>query len=185
MKLVRGTLLSLAVTALATLSSAPAEAQEIRFGANDIPTVFFINKSDDKNRVDYALRVNADCLPTSEDAVFQYWREFENSPPVRTHGLNVMERIAYGIAEQHLVKNAGQRDEYAIRLKQLPRPIKITTEKGADGKCSAAAKVAINGAEARLSNVYVKLGGILNSVEYIEIHGKNAAGQPVMERVKK
>lgn len=186
MKLGPRFLLSLTVALLATLSPGAAEAEEIRFAQNDVPTVFFINKSDDHNRVDYAMRLNSECLPTTEDAVFQYWREFENAPPVRTHGLNVMERIAYGISEQHIVKREGKRDEYAMRLKQLPRPIVITTEKGADGKCSASAKVAINGTEAKLGNVYVKLGGFINSVEYIEIHGKNlTTSQAVMERVKK
>jgi hypothetical protein len=182
----RGTILSLAVALLATLSPAVAEAEEIRFAQNDVPTVFFINKSDDHNRVDYAIRLNAECLPATEDAVFQYWREFENSPPVRTHGLNMMERIAYGISEQHIIKREGKRDEYTIRLKQLPRPLVITTEKGTDGKCSASAKVAINGTESKLVNVYVKLGGFINSVDYIEIHGKNlTTNQAVMERVKK
>jgi hypothetical protein len=183
---VRSTALAFAVAFAATIAPSVAQAEEIRFAQNDVPTVFFINKSDDHNRVDYAMRLNQDCLPTSQDAVFQYWREFENSPPVRTHGLNMMERIAYGISEQHIIKNEGKRDEYTIRLKQLPRPITIITEKSPDGKCSAYAKTAINGTEAKLGNVYVKLGGLLNSVEYIEIHGKSLmTNQAVMERMKK
>lgn len=186
MKLGHGFILSLAVASLATLSPATAEAEEIRFAQNDVPTVFFINKSDDHNRVDYAMRLNADCNAATQEAVFQYWREFESSPPVRTHGLNALERVAYGISEQHVIRNEGKRDEHTIRLKQLPRPITIVTEKGADGKCSAYAKVSINGAESRLVNVYVKLGGFLSSVQYVEIHGKNlTTNAAVMERVKK
>ncbi len=186
MRLVRGTLFSLALACVATLSPATAEAEEIRFAQNDVPTVFFINKSDDHNRVDYGMHLSPDCLATTEGAVFPYWREFESSPPVRTHGLNALERIAYGISEQHIIRNEGKRDEYTIRLKQLPRPVTIVTEKSADGKCSAFAKVSINGAESKLTNVYVKLGGFLSSVDYIEIHGKNVTtNAAVMERVKK
>lgn len=186
MSVARSTVLAFAVAVMATVSPSVAEAEEIRFAQNDVPTVFFINKSDDHNRVDYAMRLNAECNPASQEAVFQYWREFENSPPVRTHGLNALERIAYGISEQHIIKNEGKRDEYTIRLKQLPRPITIVTEKGADGKCSAFAKVSINGVESKLGNVYVKLGGLLSTVDYIEIHGKNlTTNQAVMERVKK
>ncbi len=182
----RAVLLSLAVASLAILSPALAEAEEVRFGQNDVQTVFFINKSDDHNRVDYGIRLNAECNPVTEDAVFLYWREFENSPPVRTHGVNALERIAYGVSEQHIIRREGKRDEYTIRLKQLPRPITITTEKGADGKCAATAKVAINSVESKLGNVYVKLGGFFNSVEYIEVYGKNLTTNAVVtERVKK
>jgi hypothetical protein len=173
--------------ALSFASPRAAEAsEEIKFGANDVPTVFFINKSDDKNRVDYGIRLDAACNPAGEDAMFQYWREFENSPPVRTHGLNMMERVAYGISDQRVVRRSGVRDEWLIRLKQLPRPITITTAKDpASGKCSATAHTTILGQESTLSSVYVKLGGVM-SVDYIDIHGKNAAtGQPVVERVRK
>ena len=151
-----------------------------------MPTVFFINKSDDHNRVDYGLRMDADCNPFGGEAVFQYWREFENAPPVRTHGLNMLERIAYGISDQHIVKHAPTRDEWLVRLKQLPtRPITITTQKLADGKCAASGRTTINGAEADLASVYVKLAGLM-SVDYIEIHGKNRqTGADITERVRK
>jgi hypothetical protein len=176
---------ALALSFFASPRAAEA-SEEIKFGPNDVPTVFFINKSDDKNRVDYAIRLDALCNPVGEDAMFQYWREFENSPPVRTHGLNMMERVAYGISDQRVVRRSGVRDEWLIRLKQLPRPITITTAKDpVSGKCSATAHTTIIGVEATLSSVYVKLGGVM-SVDYIDIHGKNTAtGQPVVERVRK
>ena len=129
MRLFSRVVLFAGILASATLAPRLVNAAEILFGPNDVPTVFFINKSDDKNRVDYSIRLDDTCTPTSRrDAVFQYWREFENAPPVRTHGINMMERIAYGISDQYFVQHTPSRGtENHLRLPHLPRPITHTT----------------------------------------------------------
>ena len=159
---------------------------EIAFGNHDIQTVFFINKSDDHNRVDYGIHLTDHCAPTGDDAVFPYWREFENSPPVRTHTLNIFEYTPYGFSEQRLVHRSLTGGDQMVRLKQLARPILVRTKKEADGKCSATAYARIGGVEgAVLTSVYAKLAGAM-SVEYVDIHGKNPqTGADITERVRK
>lgn len=155
------------------------------FGPNDIATLFFVNKSDDRNRVDYGMRLDADCVPVGDDPVFPYWREFENSPPVRTHGISWIEHLAYGVAEQHLVRRTPTGAEHFVRLKPLPRDLLITTEKGADGTCQATVRTIVAGVPgAELLSAYIKLRGVM-SLDYLELHGRDAKGQPLLERLEK
>ena len=162
-----------------------AHAGAVNFGANDVQTVFFINKSDDHNRVDYGIHLNANCAPTGDDAVFPYWREFEPPPPVRTHTLGIFEYVPYGFSEQRLVHRSQTGGDQLVRLKQLDRPIAVHTRKDGD-HCVATAYARIAGVEgAQLVSVYAKLAGA-TSVDYVEIHGKNAqTGADLVERVRK
>ena len=162
-----------------------ARADEPQFGPTDVQTVFFINKSDDHNRVDYGMRLTAQCAPVNDNAVFPYWREFEHAPPVRTHPLGFFEYVPYGFSEQRMIRRTQTSGEHLIRLKQLDRPILIMSKKGADGHCSATAFARIGGVDgAELVSVYVKLKGPM-SVEYIEIHGKNlTTGADILERIR-
>ena len=69
--------------------SGAEESGDPAWGPHDIQTVFFFSKSDDKNRVDYGLRLDANCRPVGEEPLFPYWREFESEPPgLKTHSLN-------------------------------------------------------------------------------------------------
>ena len=179
------------VIALASLcalltQSSDAHAGAVSFGAHDVETVFFINKSDDHNRVDYGIHLNEHCAPTGDDAVFPYWREFENSPPVRTHTLGIFEYVPYGFSEQRLVHRSLTGGDLLLRLKQLDRPIAVRTHKEADGHCTATAYARVGGVEgAQLVSVYAKLAGA-TSVDYVDIHGKNTqTGADVVERVRK
>jgi hypothetical protein len=153
-------------------------------GPYDIPTLFFINKSDDKNRVDYGIRLDADCVPSKKNAMFHYWREFENAPPVRTHELNLLDRFAYGIADQRLIGRTASGSEYYFRLKALRRELYVQTTKGPDGRCTALVSAALAGQErAEVLSAYVKLRRPM-SVEYVEIHGKDrSTGQTLSERI--
>jgi hypothetical protein len=174
-------------TLAGSLIASVANGSEISFGASDIPTVFFISKSDDHNRVDYGMRLNAACTAPSNDAVFPYWREFEHSPPVRTHPLGTFEYLGYGLSEQKLV-HAGKPDAaYLIRLKQFrQRPIWITTTRDAAGHCHSLARCDIAGSRnAELSSIYLKLAGKM-SVEYMLIKGRNReTGELIEERVNR
>jgi len=164
------------------LAAATAQAVFPVFGANDVPTVFFINKSDGSNRVDYGIHLDATCSATNDEAVVPYWREFE-PPPMRTKALGMFAHIGYGIAAQRAVKRSSTGGDYALRLKQVGRPIGIATRRGDDGRCRATARTTIAGVNAQLSSIYVKLGGPL-SVEYIEVRGRDfRTGKPLVERL--
>lgn len=163
----------------------PAHASEPQFGVFDVPTVFFINKSDDGSRVDYGMRLDQNCRPANDEAIFPYWREFDN-PPVRTHGLKWIEYMAYGVSDQRLVSRSDSGSVYRVKLKQFTRPIVISTSRRQDGRCAATARMTIASLEgAELLSVFLKLGGFM-SVDYAEIHGKHPqTGAPLVERVKK
>lgn len=174
--------------ALALVTS-DASAEAPRFLPFDVQTVFFISKSDDHNRVDYGIHLDARCAPLNDDAVFQYWREFENSPPVRVHTLGAFEYIAYGISEQRTVQRTPAGGVYNLKLRQLEkRPIEIITARGADGRCTSQARTLINGKECEFTFAFVKLGGgfIVPSVDYVDVHGRELDTKTdVVERMRR
>jgi hypothetical protein len=155
---------ALAAVALTTLSSI-ALANEPRFGANDLETLFFISKSDDHNRVD--------C-------------EFEPPPPVRTKPMGVFARMGYGISTQRVLQRTAAGGETIIELKQVARVIFITTSRGANGHCSALVRTTIANVQyAELVSIFVRLSGFL-SVSYVDIKGKDlATGKPIEERLRR
>jgi hypothetical protein len=166
-----------------------AKAGEPPFGRFDVQTVFFVSKSDDHNRVDYGIHLDEHCVPTQNEAVYLYWREFEKAPPVRVHTPGMFDFIGYGISEQKVLLRAPNVGVHFVKLRQLPRmPVHIITTQGADGRCTTQARSTINGKECELSFAYVKLdkGGFTPSVAYVDIHGKDLeSGQEVVERVRK
>jgi hypothetical protein len=168
-----------------TLTAALAGAVFPLWGPNDVPTTFFIAKSDDHNRVDYGIRLDSHFAPVSDDAMVIYWHEFEPPPPPRTHGLNFLDRRGYGIAAQRAVKREENGGDYVLRLRQVGRPIGIASHRGADGHCATIARTTINGKTSELSSIYVKLSGPF-SVDYIDIRGRSFTdGKPVVERLKR
>jgi hypothetical protein len=162
-----------------------ARADTTQFGSNDIATVFFIAKSSGPSRVDYGIRLNEHCAPVNDEALFPYWRELDKTP-VNLHSLNIFEYVPYGFAEQRLVHRTLVGGDQLVRLKQLERPILVTTKKEADGRCSAQAHARIGGVEgALLVSVYAQMTGPM-SVDHIDIHGKNPqTGADILERVQK
>jgi len=172
--------LALVAVALTTLTGS-ALANEPRFGANDIETLFFISKSDDRNRVDYGMRLDANCAPYGEEPVFPYWREFEPPPPVRTKPMSAFSKMGYGISTQRVVRRNAAGGETVIKLRQVGRAITITTSRAANGRCTALVRTTIakvNNAE--LLSIFVKLSGPL-SVAYIDIKGKNLVTAKLIE----
>lgn len=176
--------LSLGPAFIGELGQAVAADAKPAFGPYDITTLFFISKSDDRNRVDYGMRLDADCLPSEKEAVFPYWREFENSPPVRTHLLSYFEYYPYGIATQRMVSRSAKGSEYFVRLKRIHRDLYVTTTKGADGRCTAMVRTVIAGQDgSELLSAFVKLRRAM-SVEYVDIHGRApSTGAPIEERI--
>jgi hypothetical protein len=168
------------------LAPATASAGLPEFGPRDVPTTFYISKSDDKNRVDYGIHMDERCAAPNDDSIFLYWREFEHAPPVKLIALSTLDYIPYGIGEQRAVRKMRDGGIYFLKLKQFDKtPIYIITKKGADGKCTAQARSLIGGKEAELSYIYVKLKGPM-SVDYLDVHGKDLeTGAEITERLRK
>jgi hypothetical protein len=176
---------ALSAALVVTLTAAVAGAVYPVWGPNDVATTFFIAKSNDHNRVDYGIRLDAHCAPVNDDSMVLYWHEFEPPPPPRTHGLNFLDRRGYGIASQRAVKREENGGDYVLRLRQVGRAIGIASHRGADGHCATIARTTINGKTSELISIYVKLSGPL-SVDYIDIRGRSFTdGKPVLERLKR
>jgi hypothetical protein len=177
--------LSFAAVALTALPRS-ALAQDPIFGANDVQTLFFISKSNDRNRVDYGMRLDTHCAPYGEEPVFPYWREFEPSPPVRTKSMGAFSKMGYGISTQRVLRRTAAGGEIAIKLKQVDRAIFVTTSRGVNGRCEALVRTKIASVEyAELVSIFVKLSGPL-SVSYIDIKGKDlATTKPIDERFRR
>ena len=167
------------------LTAGSAHADPVVFGPRDVPTLFYISKSDNRDRVDYGIRLDASCRPTSADAVFPYWRDLERTP-VSVHTMGTFAAMAYGVASQRLEHKTESSVEEKIVLKQVDRPIWVTTSKSDDGHCKAVVRTKIGAVErAELTSIYVKLGGLL-SVEYVDVQGRNpATGETISERIKR
>lgn len=166
------------------LCGAEAAVSDPKFGPSDIQTLFFINKSDDKNRVDYGLRLDANCQPVGDDPVFPYWREFENAPPEKTHSLKFFEYAGYGVVGVRTAKTETGAD-ITLKLKPLARELVVSTGKGPDGKCKAVVRTIIanvQGAELKSAYIKLKFGW---TVDYVDIFGKHpVTGADLTERLK-
>jgi hypothetical protein len=119
--------------------------------------VFTIAKSENKNRVQYVIRVDDNCAPLGPAPVSAYWRMLEQGP-TQTAPILPREVRAYGLANQVLVSREASGGHVRIVLKALPdRPMSIVTSRGSNGACQAVAAASIAGAPAHLFNVYVHL----------------------------
>jgi hypothetical protein len=121
--------------------------------------VFSIAKSENRNQVQYGLRVDARCAPAGPAPVSAYWRMLEKGP-AQTAPLLSREVSAYGLARQEV------------------RPLDIVTSRGPDGTCRALATTSIAGAPAHLVNVYVRLKW--DGVDYLLLQGWSIDGTRVV-----
>jgi hypothetical protein len=169
-----------ATLAFIVLSSSVAAAS----GASRPPTgkvvpVFSIAKSQNKNQVQYVVRVDDQCKPTSPAPLSAYWRMLELGP-TQTEPLLSREQRAYGLASQVFV--AGDRNGGQVRavLNALPdRPVIVVTSRGRDGACQALATLTIAGVPAHLFNVYVQLKW--DGVDYLLLRGWSMDGSHVVQ----
>jgi hypothetical protein len=175
-----------AIVAMLLAAESEARGEQPRIDRYDVPTVFYIAKSDDGSRVDYGIHLDEHCAPQNNDAIFLYWRELDNHP-VTTHTLGTFEYIPYGVWDQRVVRKTATGGEYLVRLRQFKdSPIEITTQKEADGHCSSLARMTINRQTAQLLYVWVKLtkGFPWPSVSFVDVHGKDlTTGQDVVQRI--
>ena len=171
------------IVALLVSITASARA-DVGFGPHDVPTIFFIDKSDDHNRVDYGIHLDAQCRPVSDSPMEVYWREFEGGRGGRvTHGLNLFEGPVYGVGSQHVVATRDDGVTLDIDVRALSsRHLHVETQRGQSG-CTARASMTIAGVTAYLDHVHLTLGDGPGSLRYADIYGTSTTGAPVSEHV--
>lgn len=138
----------LAVTAFAV--AAPAADREL-------PSAFFISKSENRNQVHYAVMIDDACRPVGDAPIRPYWRDLEISPEA-TSRLLPREQAAYGIASQSVISRDDGGGTIALSLRALPkRALRIKTGKDTNGACRAWTYTSISEQPAQLYNVHVTL----------------------------
>lgn len=168
---------SLLLLALAFLP-VPASAGNER---REIPSAFFIAKSENKNQVHFAVAVDAQCAPLGDAPVREYWRMLEKGPAVIEPVLP-REQRAYGLASQAVLTRGASGGSVRITLNAVPgRPVTIRTLRASDGTCTFETRMTIASTWGRLQYIYVRMG--LLSVDYLLIVGKDDAGGDLRERL--
>lgn len=149
------------------------------FDTNDVATLFFIRKTENRNRVDYGLRVDATCLVSGDEPVLPYWRMLERGAGV-TQPLRRFEHRAYGIASQRV---DASRARVVVQLRALgDRAITVTVRSTPSG-CAASATVPMRGTASAIEDILVVQSGP-RTVDHIELRGRAVRdGSRVEERI--
>jgi hypothetical protein len=170
---------------LGVLGVAAIAHADVAFERHDVATIFFIDKSDDHNRVDYGIHLDTSCHPASGAPMVVYWREFENGSEGRvTHGLNMFEGPVYGVGTQRVTETRDDGMTMAVDIRALSsRHLQIHTARAPHG-CTARASTTINGIDAYLDHVHLTLGDSAGSLRFADIYGTAVVGgAPVHEHV--
>lgn len=150
-------------------------------GGHDVPTVFFIEKSENRNQIHYGIRLDAQCRPVGTSPVHAYWRDLEEGPSV-TSPLLGREQPAYGIGVQY-ARASEQGGTVRMRLRAYPSRVVVIETGPVPGACAARALTTIAGQRARLVRIFAQIGFL--SVDHIVLHGRTlAGGRAVQERLE-
>jgi hypothetical protein len=158
---------------------APSRSQ---LPSGPVTSIFHLAKSENKNQVHYAVRVDRRCRPVGAAPVYAYWRDFEDGPSA-TSPLLQHEQPAYGLTKPRAIELTDRGGEVRIGMRGFPdRALRIVTF-AQNGSCRARAFTPIQGEPAVLTSIYVELG-FLFSVDYVLVRGSRVSdGQQVKERV--
>jgi hypothetical protein len=147
-----------------------------------VQSVFHISKSENRNEVHYAVRVDAACHPLGQQPVFGYWRDFEKGPravsPLLSH-----EQPAYGLTPPRAVEQTSAGGRVRISLRAFPeRALSIETQRQGAG-CQARAITTFRNQPGVLKSIFVQIG-FLFSVEYAIARGVRLSdGVAVQEKI--
>jgi len=166
-----------AIVAAVLAVAAVAEA-DVAFDRHDVQTIFFIDKSDDHNRVDYGIHLDTSCHPASGSPMEVYWREFENGHDGHvTHGLNMFEGPVYGVGSQRVAESRDDGMTMDIVIRALSsRHLSVRTARRPTGGCQAQAITTIAGTQAYLDHVHLTLGDGAGSLRFADIYGTAVDG---------
>ncbi|MCB9598418.1 MAG: DUF4833 domain-containing protein [Sandaracinaceae bacterium] len=161
-----------ATLGVATLAAVPAAAA-VSFGEHDVQTIFYISKSDDRNRVDYAIRLDQTCQPIGSTPIYAYWRRFEpGQPPLGD--LNSLDERAYGISRQWVRTAAPNGVWLEMHLSGFAEQrFLVLVQRGGAGECHARAMLPIRSRDAYLDHIHVTLGFV--GIDHVTLHGRDAA----------
>jgi hypothetical protein len=169
--------LTLAISLLATAAYATP-----RIDPHDVPTLFYIAKSDDRNRVDYGVHLDASCSPVGDEPIYAYWRRFEPGQPL-LGDLNVFDQRGYGIAHQRVRVREANGSWIELGLAALPSRRLLALVQRVGDHCVGAVQATIRGQEAVLDHVFVQLDGPLRIREVVLRGEARLTGEPVVERL--
>jgi Domain of unknown function (DUF4833) len=161
----------------------PLSAEEgVAIQPDDVRSVFFIARSQNKNQVHYGVHVDAACEPLGTQPVFAYWRMLERRGELEP--ILGLEQPAYGLHESQRIERHGDTTTIGIKLRAFPeRPLSVVVKR-TNGKCEAAAIAAIAGADARLHWIYVKIRWPFG-IGQVLVHGSaNDDGRQVEELIE-
>ncbi len=166
----------------AGLVPSPAAA-DVTFGAHDVRTIFYISKSDDRNRVDYGIRLDATCQPVGPTPLYAYWRRFEPGQPA-VGELNSLDERAYGITRQHVRTAAPNGVWLEMYLGGFPEQrFLVLVQRNGGGECAARAMLPIDAEDAFLDHIHVTLGFL--GVDHVTLHGRHpTTGNEVVESLR-
>jgi hypothetical protein len=171
--------------AAAGAAAAPAASTNVarKLPAAPVQSVFHIEKSENRNQVHYAVRVDAACHPQGAKPVVGYWRNLEEGPRA-VSALLEHEQVAYGLTEPRYVRSTPEGGQIRISLRGFPaRPLNIYTFRQGVA-CAARAVTTIQNQAAALTSIYVKIG-FLFSVDYAILRGLRLVdGAAVQEKMR-
>lgn len=167
-----------ALAAVAALVVVPTYASDAQ---RDVDGVFFVAKSENKNRVVYGLHLDAHCEPSGAAPMYAYWRMLERGPGV-VEPLLPREAPAYGIASQRIVERDAKGGRLRLSLRALPERFIDVTWGGRGGACFATARTAIQDVPATLESVFVQLKWPFG-IAYLVLQGRDTDGRAVREKV--
>jgi hypothetical protein len=160
------------------LSYCRGASAEVRPQGASFAPAFSIAKSENKNQVQYVVRVDEHCAPLGPAPVSAYWRMLEGGP-AQTAPILGREVRAYGLASQAIVASGPSGGQVHATLNALPaRPMAIETSRAADGACRAVVTTTIAGVPAHLFNVYVHIRWY--GVDYLLLQGWSMDGSHVV-----
>jgi len=172
-------IVALAVLSTPALSSSPLRSE----AAYRDYALFTISKSENRNEVQYAIRLDTRCAPLDDTAVFAYWRMHEKGESV-TEPLLAREQRAYGIGPQLVSARSEGGAQVRVALRALPsRPLVVQTFRTSEG-CGARAEMHIAGAAAQLQDVHAVLAWPFG-IDHLLIAGWSLPeGRPLREIVR-
>ncbi|WP_347402680.1 DUF4833 domain-containing protein [Corallococcus macrosporus] len=168
-------LAAVALTTVATLASAAEPS-------SPAPSAFFLTRSENRNQVHYALRLDETCRPVGARPVQVYWRMLERGASEVEELLGV-EQPVYGLEDPQQVEATPEGWRVRVRLRAFPsRPVEITTAR-VDGKCQVHAWTKLGSSVSRLEHVFVKTSWPF-SVDFVRLDGVGPDGQPVHDLIR-
>jgi hypothetical protein len=168
-------LAAVALTTVATLASAAGPTLPS-------PSAFFLSRSENRNQVHYALRLDEACRPVGTRPVQVYWRMLERGES-EVEDLLGAEQPVYGLEDPQPVDATAEGWRVRVRLRAFPsRPIDITTAR-VDGECQVQAWTKLGNSVSRLEHVFVKTSWPF-SVDFVRLDGVGPEGQPVHELIR-